>query len=92
MPLTFANEADYELFDACDEVATRGLLDVLKSGGQGEVELVVKKNGEEKVVKTKHTLSKDQSGFVLAGSALNLLAMKGRADKEEIVRGAELSD
>lgn len=80
VPLTFADEADYDKMAACDEVRTEGLLDVLKSGGQGEVTLVVKtKGGEEVRVKTKHTLSKDQCGFVLAGSALNLLAAKGRA-------------
>jgi homoaconitase len=92
VPLTFANEADYDLFEACDEVATRGLLDVLKSGGKGEVELVIKKNGEEKVVKTRHTLSEDQCGFVLAGSALNLLARKGKEGMEEVTRQNELTD
>ncbi|KAF2013795.1 mitochondrial aconitate hydratase-like protein [Aaosphaeria arxii CBS 175.79] len=92
VPLTFVNEADYNLLEACDEVSTRGLLDVLQSGGKGEVELVVKKGGEEKVIKTKHTLSKDQCGFVLAGSALNLLARRGREDVEELTRANELSD
>ncbi|EUC31488.1 hypothetical protein COCCADRAFT_6629 [Bipolaris zeicola 26-R-13] len=93
VPLTFANEADYDAFAACDQVATRGLLDVLRSGGKGEVELVLKKkDGSEKVVKTKHTLSQDQCGFILAGSALNLLARKGREMKEEITRSAELTD
>lgn len=76
VPLTFANEKDYDLITACDDVETRGLLEMLKSGGKGEVELVVKRRdgGEEVVVKTKHTFSPDQAGFVLAGSALNLLA------------------
>jgi homoaconitase len=93
VPLTFANENDYDAFEACDSVATRGLLDVLRSGGQGEVELVLKKrDGSEKVVKTRHTLSHDQCGFVLAGSALNLLAAKGREMKEEVTRNAELTD
>ncbi|KAF2799038.1 mitochondrial aconitate hydratase-like protein [Melanomma pulvis-pyrius CBS 109.77] len=92
VPLTFANETDYDLFDACDEVATRGLLDVLRSGGKGEVEMVLKKDGGEKVVKTKHTLSEDQCAFVLAGSALNVLAMQGREGREEITRESELSD
>ncbi|KAL6707212.1 aconitate hydratase [Coniothyrium glycines] len=83
VPLTFASEADYDLFDACDDVSTRGLLDVLRSGGQGQVELVIrKKDGSEKVVTTKHTLSKDQCGFVLAGSALNLLANKGKQSSQ----------
>lgn len=78
VPLTFAHEDDYAKIDACDEVHTVGLYDTLKNGGEGEVRLVVKKHktGEEVIIKTKHTLSKDQSGFILAGSALNLLANK----------------
>ncbi|KAL1612514.1 aconitate hydratase [Paraconiothyrium brasiliense] len=93
VPLTFANEADYDLFDACDEVATRGLLSVLKSGGKGEVELVIKKkDGSEKIIKTKHTLSEDQCAFVLAGSALNLLARNAAKQREEITRANELTD
>ncbi|GAB7348177.1 hypothetical protein MBLNU459_g6185t1 [Dothideomycetes sp. NU459] len=80
VPLTFANEADYDAIAACDQVRTEGLLDVLKAGGAGEVDLVVTaKDGSEFRVKTKHTLSKDQCGFVLAGSALNLLAAKANA-------------
>merc|ERR1711977_161616 len=93
VPLTFANESDYDLMKACDEVETVGLLDVLKSGGQGSVELIVRRDGKEVArVKTKHTLSKDQCGFVLAGSALNLLARKAGEQREEVVRQAELSD
>ena len=81
VPLTFANEADYDQIAACDEVRTEGLLDVLKSGGKGEVVLIVKKRGGEEIrVPTKHTLSKDQCGFVMAGSALNLLAKKSRGE------------
>jgi homoaconitase len=81
VPLTFANEGDYDKMAACDEVRTEGLLDVLNSGGQGNVTLVVTtKSGEEIRVATKHTLSKDQCAFVLAGSALNLLAAKAAKD------------
>ena len=80
MPLTFVDEADYDRIAACDEVRTEGLLDVLTSGGQGGVSVLVKtKGGDELKVRTRHTLSKGQCGFVLAGSALNLLAAKGRA-------------
>jgi homoaconitase len=80
VPLTFANEADYDMIDACDEVDTMGLYEMLKNGGQGTVEVLVKKrNGEQVLIKTKHTLSEDQCGFVLAGSALNLLAKMQRA-------------
>lgn len=75
VPLTFANEADYDRIDACDDVETVGLYDVLVNGGKGEVSLrVTKRSGEVVEVKTRHSLSKDQCGFVLAGSALNLLA------------------
>jgi homoaconitase len=75
VPLTFADGADYARVDACDEVSTVGLYDLLKSGGKGEVTLNVKKvDGEQITIKTKHTLSEDQCGFILAGSALNLLA------------------
>ena len=76
MPLTFANENDYDLIDAGDEVATVGLYEMLKNGGQGEVSLRVTKKDTGKVVDipVKHAVSKDQAGFILAGSALNLLA------------------
>ena len=77
VPLTFANREDYDRIDACDVVDTVGLYDVLKAGGQGNVQLrVTKKTGESFLVPVQHTLSKDQSGFILAGSALNLLAKK----------------
>jgi homoaconitase len=37
------------------------------------------------VVRTRHTLSRDQCGFVMAGSALNLLAEKGREGRESVM-------
>ncbi|KAK6857189.1 hypothetical protein PG995_007376 [Apiospora arundinis] len=76
VPLTFANEADYDIIGASDEVATEGLYDMLRNGGKGEVSLRVKKHksGEEVVIKTKHAISEDQAQFILAGSALNLLS------------------
>jgi homoaconitase len=77
VPLTFADGEDYAKIDACDEVETVGLYDMLKNGGKGDVTLkVTKTNGDVVEIKTKHTLSKDQSKFILAGSALNLLAAK----------------
>ncbi|CAG8981028.1 hypothetical protein HYALB_00013287 [Hymenoscyphus albidus] len=81
VPLMFANEGDYDLIEACDEVETVGLYDVLKAGGRGSVSLKVTKRGTDDVVEiqTKHTLSEDQCRFVLAGSALNLLAKMKRS-------------
>jgi homoaconitase len=79
VPLTFTDEADYDKVQACDSVDTVGLYDVLKNGGKGEITLkVTKKSGESFDVLVKHTLSKDQCGFILAGSALNLLAKRGQ--------------
>ncbi|KAL1997711.1 hypothetical protein VTN02DRAFT_992, partial [Thermoascus thermophilus] len=80
VPLTFADAADYERIDACDAVDTVGLYDVLTSGGQGQVRLRVRKHrtGETIEIPVNHTLSRDQCGFILAGSALNLLAKKAQ--------------
>jgi homoaconitase len=91
VPLTFANEKDYDAIEACDQISTRGLLDVLRSGGKGDVELILKKkDGGEVVIKTRHTLSNDQCGFVLAGSALNLLAKKAADDRDAASKVKEL--
>lgn len=81
VPLTFRDEADYEKVSGGDEVATEGLGEVLRSGGRtGEVSLVVRQRGSGAVfrVPVRHTLSPDQCGFILAGSALNVLAGKGK--------------
>lgn len=75
VPLTFVDKADYDKIDACDSVETVGLYDVLQNAGQGSVQLkVTKKSGETVTIPVNHSLSPDQCGFVLAGSALNLLA------------------
>ncbi|KAH8685487.1 putative aconitate hydratase 2 [Tricladium varicosporioides] len=74
VPLTFANESDYDIIQACDEVETVGLYDMLVNGGKGEVTLKVMGKDGVKEIKTKHTFSEDQASFVLAGSALNVLA------------------
>lgn len=83
VPLTFVNEADYDLISGCDEATTEGLAEALKAGVEGgdiassAINVVVTgKDGKRVTVPVKHTLSKDQCGFILAGSALNLLAQK----------------
>lgn len=75
VPLTFADEADFDKISAGDEVATVGLYEMLQNGGKGDVQVkVTKKDGSEVLIPTKHAVSKDQAGFILAGSALNLLS------------------
>lgn len=78
VPLTFANEADYDRIDAGDDVSTVGLYEMLLNKGKGEVQLKVTKkdSGEEILIPTKHAVSEDQAGFILAGSALNLLSKR----------------
>ena len=55
---------------------------MLRNGGKGEVALRVRKlgaaPGETFLIKTKHAVSKDQAEFILAGSALNLLAKQSQ--------------
>ena len=78
VPLVFENEEDYESIGAGDVVSTVGLYDMLKAGGQGSVDLrVSRRDGHERMIPVNHTISKDQAGFILAGSALNLLAKGG---------------
>lgn len=79
VPLTFENPEDYDSIGAGDVVSTVGLWEMLKAGGKGVVRLKVENRGRgEVLVGCRHTISKDQAGFILAGSALNLLAKKGR--------------
>jgi homoaconitase len=80
VPLTFVNEGDYDKIQGCDEIDTAGLYDAVVNGGQGNVEVVVKREGREVGrFPVKHTMSKDQADFIKAGSALNVLAAKGNA-------------
>jgi homoaconitase len=75
VPLTFADEADYDRIAAGDLVATVGLYEMLRNGGKGGVQIkVTKPSGDEFLIDTKHAVSKDQAGFILAGSALNMLS------------------
>ncbi|ROT35520.1 aconitate hydratase [Sodiomyces alkalinus F11] len=80
VPLTFVNEADYDRIAAGDDVSTVGLYDMLRAGGRGDVSLRVRKadGSGEFLVPTKHAVSEDQAGFILAGSALSMLAKRAQ--------------
>ncbi|KAI9727150.1 MAG: aconitate hydratase [Chrysothrix sp. TS-e1954] len=80
VPLTFANEGDYDRIDARDEVDTVHLYDTLRQERASDVLLKVKKfaSGEGLTIPVRHSLSPDQCGFILAGSALNLLAARSQ--------------
>lgn len=81
VPLVFENEGDYETIRAGDVVSTIGLYEMLKNGGKGDVSMKVESREGEQIIKVKHTISQDQAGFILAGSALNLLAKKKDIEK-----------
>ncbi|KAG5926051.1 hypothetical protein E4U42_003714, partial [Claviceps africana] len=84
VPLTFAREDDYLRLGAGDEISTVGLYDMLRNGGRGDVHLRVRKArpgpdsqpGDEFLIPTLHTITEDQAGFILAGSALNMLSRR----------------
>ena len=76
VPLVFETESDYETIHAGDVVSTIGLYDMLQQGGKGDVSLKIENKEGEQIIKVRHTISTDQAGFIIAGSALNLLAKK----------------
>ncbi|KAL2196170.1 aconitase family-domain-containing protein [Corynascus similis CBS 632.67] len=80
VPLTFADPADYDRIGAGDEVATIGLYDMLQRCGQGQdvrLKVTKRETGEVFEIPVRHAVSEDQAKFILAGSALNLLARGG---------------
>ncbi|KAL8649643.1 MAG: hypothetical protein Q9210_004284, partial [Variospora velana] len=85
VPLTFADPRDYEEgIREGDVVETVGLWEMLEKGGRGDVWLRVQMRGGkgERMVEVRCGLSEDQAAFIRAGSALNLLAKKGRKGGE----------
>ena len=74
LPLTFVDEEDYDIINACDTVDTLGIRDMISAGGQGGGEItlkVTKKNGVVKEIRCRHTMSKDQVRWFVNGSAIN---------------------
>lgn len=74
LPLTFANEADYDKLSSGDKLETVNLVDMLEKDGAngGTLDIrVTKKDGESFTITANHTMSKDQVDFFKAGSAIN---------------------
>ncbi|KAF5094904.1 hypothetical protein D0Z03_001963 [Geotrichum reessii] len=91
LPLTFANEQDYDRIDSKDKIETVDLLDLLAKDGNngGELKLrVTKRDGTQFEIVTKHTMSKDQVNFFKAGSAINYIGNLRKA--EEAARESSL--
>jgi homoaconitase len=83
LPLTFANELDYDRLSSGDVLETLDLVDMINKNGNngGIVRLkVTKKSGETFIIDAKHTMSKDQIDFYKAGSAINHIGNLRRAE------------
>ncbi|KAJ8146566.1 hypothetical protein OY671_000371 [Metschnikowia pulcherrima] len=83
LPLTFADEADYDRISSGDELTTVDLRDMIAKDGNngGFLKMHVKKrDGSEFEFLCKHTMSKDQIDFFKAGSAINYI---GNLKKEQ---------
>jgi aconitate hydratase len=74
LPLTFANEADYDAIGANDQVEINGIMDALKKGA--ELTLSDRTNG--KSVALKYSLSSRQRDILLAGGMLNYTKMNAK--------------
>lgn len=84
LPLTFANEADYDKIASGDVLETVGLVDLVAKGGDngGELDIkITKPSGDSFVIKANHTMSKDQIEFFKAGSAINYIGNLRRAQQ-----------
>ena len=82
LPLTFADEADYDKISSGDLLTTVDLKDMIaKNGNNGGVLTVkvTKKDGSTFDILCKHTMSKDQVDFFKAGSAINHIGNLKRA-------------
>jgi aconitate hydratase len=71
LPLTFADPADYELIRQDDRLSFVGL-DKLVPGQKIEVQ-IAHSDGKTETVFALHSLTADQIGWFMAGSALNLI-------------------
>ncbi|CCK69327.1 aconitate hydratase ACO2 KNAG_0C02160 [Huiozyma naganishii CBS 8797] len=81
LPLTFANEADYDKISAGDVLETVNLADMIARNGDngGEIDVkIIKPDGNSFTIKAKHTMSKDQIDFFKAGSAINYIGQQKR--------------
>ena len=72
LPLTFADPADYDLFEQADRMSVVGL-QALAPGRPVEVR-ISKPDGRTVTIQARHSLTDEQIGWFRAGSALNALA------------------
>ncbi|KAI8340527.1 aconitate hydratase [Chlamydoabsidia padenii] len=74
LPLTFADEKDWELISGGDVIETSGVKAI--APGKPVQLLVTKADGSKLTIDAKHTMSADQIEWFQKGSALNLIKEK----------------
>jgi len=82
LPLTFSNLADYDCLRSDDQIS---LLRLSQLAPKRPVIMVVNsKNGRWEIT-ISHTFNKEQIAYFLAGSVLNLMALKTAEGKQRAV-------
>lgn len=70
LPLEFIKESDYDLIEQGDEIELKDVVNSVKS--KKDITVVIhKSNGENKTIKTKHTLSDRQIEVLVKGGIIN---------------------
>jgi aconitate hydratase len=77
LPLTFADPADYEKIRETDRISLLGLADL--TPGRPVRMVVTHADGLSEDVLLNHSFNENQIGWFRAGSALNLIAARGRS-------------
>jgi aconitate hydratase len=80
LPLTFVNADDYDKVRETDRIDLSGLTAI--APGSIVTAVLHHADGTTDEVPLKHTLSDEQIGWFMAGSALNLLSLEARARKD----------
>ncbi len=74
IPMTFVDEADYDMIDMEDELVLENAREQIKSGGT----MIIRNVTKGRDIKVKVSLSDRQVGIILAGGLLNYTKMQNR--------------
>jgi aconitase A len=90
LPLTFANEEDYDKITEHCTISTKGLVGITPDS---KIYIFVKpKDGEAFELELKHTMSADQIRWFKSGSALNMIAKENQSSRSVAPRISTKND
>jgi aconitate hydratase len=87
LPLTFSDPAHYELVKADDRVTVRGLSQL--AVGQPVEVILIHGDGSFETISANHTLTTEQIGYFKAGSALNFVGDRRKAEAAKVEQPAD---